>query len=87
MEGVGRPGRRCKQLLDDLKEKRRCWSYKIALCGELTLEAAMDLSQDILHNECINESIIKWMQLNILIVHTQEINTLLHLYAICPVMS
>jgi hypothetical protein len=28
IEMTGRRGRRCKQLLDDLKEKRRCWKLK-----------------------------------------------------------
>jgi hypothetical protein len=28
MEGMVRPGRRYKQLPDDLKENRRYWSYK-----------------------------------------------------------
>jgi hypothetical protein len=52
IEMTGRQGRRRKQLLDDLKEKRRCWKLKDeALCGELTLEEATDLSQDRLQNE------------------------------------
>jgi hypothetical protein len=42
---TGRRGRRRKQLLDDLKEKRRYWKLKEeALCGELALEEATDLS-------------------------------------------
>jgi len=28
MEGMGRRGRRCKQLLGDLKEKRKYWNLK-----------------------------------------------------------
>jgi hypothetical protein len=40
--------RRRKQLVDDLKEARGYWKLKeegqIALCGELALEKAMDLS-------------------------------------------
>jgi hypothetical protein len=28
IEMTGRRGRRHKQLLDDLKEKRRCWKFK-----------------------------------------------------------
>jgi hypothetical protein len=28
VEMMGRQGRRCKQLLDDLKEKRRYWKLK-----------------------------------------------------------
>jgi hypothetical protein len=60
MEGMGRPGK-CKRLLGDLKENRRYWSYKktgIRLHSEeLTLEAAMDLSQDRFHNEHINKSL------------------------------
>jgi hypothetical protein len=41
-----RQGRRHKQLLDDLREKREYWKlrHQIALCGELALEEAMDLS-------------------------------------------
>jgi hypothetical protein len=46
VEVMGRRGRRRKLLLDDLEEtggyrKRR---HQIALCGELALEEAMDLS-------------------------------------------
>jgi len=45
---TGRRRKRCKQLLEDLKEKRRYWKLKskhyIALCGELASEEAMDLS-------------------------------------------
>ena len=42
---MGRRGRRRKQLLDDVKERRRHWTLKEeALCGELALEGAMDLS-------------------------------------------
>ena len=45
---IGRRGRRCKQLLDDLKiiyDTRNCKSrHYIALGGELALEEAMDLS-------------------------------------------
>jgi hypothetical protein len=41
-------GRRHKQVLDDLKETWKHWKLKeeeqIALCGELALEEAMDLS-------------------------------------------
>jgi hypothetical protein len=53
--------------------------HEIALRGQLTSEQAMDLSQDRLHNEYMNEPMIKWMQLNILIIHTQKIITLQHL--------
>jgi hypothetical protein len=28
IEMTGRRGRRCKQLLDDIKEKRRYWKFK-----------------------------------------------------------
>jgi hypothetical protein len=45
---TGRQGKRRRKLLDDLKErrgyshlKRKLW---IALCGELALEEALDLS-------------------------------------------
>jgi hypothetical protein len=45
LEMMGRGGRRYKQLMNDLKEKRRYWTLKEeALCGELALEEAMDLS-------------------------------------------
>jgi hypothetical protein len=48
IEVKGRRGRRRKQLLDDLKEKRRYWNLKeealYPLCGELALEEATDLS-------------------------------------------
>jgi hypothetical protein len=45
---MARRGRRRKQLLADLKEKRRSWKLKEgaldAPCGELALEEATDLS-------------------------------------------
>jgi hypothetical protein len=48
IEVTGRRGRRRRKLLDDLKERedtlisrRKLW---IALCGELALEEALDLS-------------------------------------------
>ena len=43
IEVTGRQGRRRRKLLDDLKErrKRKLW---IAVCGELVLEDALDLS-------------------------------------------
>jgi hypothetical protein len=45
---TGRRGRRCKQLLDDLKEKRIYCKLKrealLATCGEIALEEATDLS-------------------------------------------
>jgi hypothetical protein len=49
IEETGRQARRRKQLLDDLNEKRRYCKLKkrkrpIALCGQLALEGAMDLS-------------------------------------------
>jgi len=47
--------RRCKQLLDDLKEKRRYWNLKrkhyIAPSGELALEEPTDLLPDRPQNE------------------------------------
>jgi len=46
--------RRRKQLLDDLQEKTeycKLKKHQMALCGELTLERAMDLSQERLQNE------------------------------------
>jgi hypothetical protein len=43
-----RRGRRCKQLLDDVKEKRRYWKLKKEaldrFCDELALEEAVDMS-------------------------------------------
>jgi hypothetical protein len=55
MERVRRRGWRRKELLDDLKEKRRYGNWKrnqrIGLSRELALEGAMKLSQDRLHNE------------------------------------
>jgi hypothetical protein len=42
IEVTGRRGRRGKQLLVDVKEKRGDWKL-IALCGELALEEATDL--------------------------------------------
>jgi len=43
IERTGRRERRRKRLLDDFKEKRGCRKLKEeALCGELTLEEAMD---------------------------------------------
>ena len=61
MEGMVRPGKRYKQLPDDLKENRSYWSYKKEAqdytlwrthCG--SSYGPVDLSQDRLHNECIN---------------------------------
>jgi hypothetical protein len=48
IEMTGRRGRRRKQLLDDLKEKRIYWKLKEKAldptCGEVALEGATDLS-------------------------------------------
>ena len=49
IQGTGRRGRKRRQLLDDLKETRRFCKLKEealdrSVCGELTLEEAMDLS-------------------------------------------
>jgi len=49
IEMTGRRGRRGKHLLDDLKENREDTrigkrKHQIALCGQLALEEAMDLS-------------------------------------------
>jgi len=45
IEVTGRRGWRQKQLLDDLKESRRCWRLtEETLSGEVALEGAMDLS-------------------------------------------
>jgi hypothetical protein len=42
--------RRRKQLLEDLKEKRRYWNLKwkywIVLCGESALEESMDITRE-----------------------------------------
>jgi hypothetical protein len=47
-EVTGRQGRRRRKLLDDLKERRGYFHLKgklwIALCGEVALEGALDLS-------------------------------------------
>jgi len=55
MEVARRRGRRCKKLLDDLKDRRgyshlkeRLW---ITLCGGIVLEEALDLSSDRILNE------------------------------------
>jgi len=51
--------RSCKQLLDDLRKGNfngNCKSkHQIALCAELTLEEALDLSSGRLRNERIHE--------------------------------
>jgi hypothetical protein len=50
IEVTERRGRRCKQLLDDFKAKRRHWNLKkkhyIAFYGEGALEEAKHLSQE-----------------------------------------
>jgi hypothetical protein len=46
---MGRRGRRYKQLLDGLKEKKRYWNFKqeaLHGTGELVLEETMDMPQD-----------------------------------------
>jgi hypothetical protein len=48
---TGRRGRRHKQLLDNLKEKRK---HSTALCTELALEGVMKLSQDGQRNKYMN---------------------------------
>jgi len=59
IEVMRRRGRRCKQLLNDLKEMRGYWKLKvdslITFHGELTLKEAMDLSYYRLWNERTNE--------------------------------
>jgi hypothetical protein len=46
MEGTGRQGRRRRQLLDDLKDKREYRKLKekvlVSLCTELALEEGME---------------------------------------------
>jgi hypothetical protein len=45
IEVIGRRGRRRRKLVEDLKERRGYSHQKeIALCGELALEEALDLS-------------------------------------------
>jgi hypothetical protein len=48
IEGMGSEGRRCKQLLNYLEEKRGYWKLKeealYPLCRKLALEEALDLS-------------------------------------------
>jgi hypothetical protein len=50
IRGTRRQERRCKQLLDDLKKARRYWKLKeearITLFAELSMEEAMNLSED-----------------------------------------
>jgi hypothetical protein len=62
---MGRQGRRLKQLLDDLMEMRGHWKFKEEtldpLCGELTFEKDMDLSQDRLQNEWMDICMYEWM--------------------------
>jgi hypothetical protein len=43
IEVTGRQERRRRKLLDNLKERRGYSHLKIALCGELALEEALDL--------------------------------------------
>jgi hypothetical protein len=51
----GKMRKKIKQLLSDLKEKKRYWSLKEeAHCGELALEEVTDLSRDRLRNQLIN---------------------------------
>jgi len=57
LEVTGRSGGRSKKLLDGLKGKRVYWKLKevaldCSVCGELTLEEAMDLLQNRQQNEC-----------------------------------
>jgi hypothetical protein len=44
IEGAGTRGRRRKAQLDNIKETKRYWNFKLRLnCGELALEEAMNL--------------------------------------------
>jgi hypothetical protein len=44
VEMTGMRRRRCKQVLDGLKEKRGYWKLKeVVLCGELAVEDSVDL--------------------------------------------
>ena len=40
-----------KQQLDDLKEKRMHWKHQFALCGEIALAEAMDLSYESIYDD------------------------------------
>jgi len=55
MEVARRRGRRRKNLLDDLKDRRGYSHLKeelcVALCGGIVLEEALDLSSDRILNE------------------------------------
>jgi hypothetical protein len=55
IEVTGRRRRRCRQLLDDLKEKRGYFKLKEealdCILGEITLEEAVDLPYNRLQNE------------------------------------
>jgi hypothetical protein len=47
VDGTGRRGIRRKQQVDDIKKARRYWKWKHeALCGQLSLGVAVDLSHD-----------------------------------------
>jgi hypothetical protein len=49
--GDGKTRKNRKQQLDDLKEKRMLWKHQFAMCGEIALAEAMDLSQDRIHDD------------------------------------
>lgn len=72
---MGRQRRRHKQLLDNLKEKRRYWNWKrkhkIALCGELTVEEDMWKSYNRLWNDNILFALRQWkFEFSHIIFHT-----------------
>jgi hypothetical protein len=66
IEMTGRRGRRRKQLLDDLKEKKRYWKLKQEAldphCGELALEEATDLNDRKKFQEVYMNSNIVYLQ-------------------------
>jgi hypothetical protein len=67
-ERIGRRERGRKQLLDEIKEAKkntRNWKRKhyVALCGEIALEKAMDMTYDT--TEWMNEWVNEWMNVQI----------------------
>jgi hypothetical protein len=54
-EGTGKPGRRGRQLVDNMQEKKRYCNLNdealYVLCGKFGLGEAVDLSQDRIRNE------------------------------------
>jgi hypothetical protein len=52
---MGRRGRRRKQLLGDLKEKRGCWKLKEETLGHSVLELALEKTMNLLYYRIHNE--------------------------------